>query len=219
MGKEHRQSSGGTSSSSIMDSVLVTQEERLPQEQELLLCTHMVGGRCESLSDMQDGMVHSRALGSECSSNTSNLSPSASDCGFEVGDTAEEADVRSESLDLSTKGKDCLEQTHGQGTTLTSILASNMSSVVKLVDSQDCHNIHAARNKGGIVRTSSAMQYTPLACAPLESLQHLEAQNEAAIVRKVNHYMLWRICLICFFNYLDRYGFQQSSRKSSPQKG
>jgi hypothetical protein len=31
-----------------------------------------------------------------------------------------------------------------------------------------------------------------------------DAVDEAAVMRKVNRHLIWRICLICFLNYLDR---------------
>jgi hypothetical protein len=33
---------------------------------------------------------------------------------------------------------------------------------------------------------------------------HGDAVDEAAVMQKVNRHLIWRICLICFLNYLDR---------------
>lgn len=53
---------------------------------------------------------------------------------------------------------------------------------------------------------TSEVPYTSMTVGPMDddNPQQHDSVDETATMRKVSQYMLWRVCLICFLNYLDR---------------
>eukprot|EP00884_Botryococcus_braunii_P010897 jgi/Botrbrau1/19809/Bobra.0124s0052.1 len=214
MGKTQRQSCGDCSTSGESGLEDFTREADVPEDQALLHCPDSLAmeredegvALLEQVSSSMNALPGLGTVDAHEDTLTNILGASHIDHGLAASNPGSALIVNCPpDSALSEKHSPC-ENWLTKDRNLLSPATECSYSAIKVVEAEDSQRTDCAQVRCGTLRTSSTSPYAPLTSVAqgVESLQRLETPDEGVTMRKVNQYMLWRICLICFFNYLDR---------------